>query len=237
MLQIAICDDEKFYRDKLKQLLDAYLKIHQLDYTISLFLSGKDFLKQKENMVKYDIIFMDINMDEIDGIETAKQIRAFQSETNIVLVTAFINYVLEGYKVNAIRYLMKDTLQTALPECMDAILKKLQPKQILFPFLEGEKKLYIDNILYVESRKHKSHFICLEEKTVCYQIYSKLDEIEKQLSDYGFLRIHKSYLVNGRHIQKISNYLVYLDVGDQLPVPRLKYQAVKEAYVAYKGAL
>lgn len=237
MLQIAICDDEKFYRDKLKQLLDAYLKIHQLDYTISLFLSGKDFLKQKENMVKYDIIFMDINMDEIDGIETAKQIRAFQSETNIVLVTAFINYVLEGYKVNAIRYLMKDTLQTALPECMDAILKKLQPKQILFPFLEGEKKLYIDNILYVESKKHKSHFIYLEENTVCYQIYRKLDEIEKQLSDYGFLRIHKSYLVNGRHIQKISNYLVYLDVGEQLPVPRLKYQAVKEAYVAYKGAL
>lgn len=237
MLQIAICDDEKFYRDKLKQLLDAYLKIHQLDYTISLFLSGKDFLKQKENMVKYDIIFMDINMDEIDGIETAKQIRAFQSETNIVLVTAFINYVLEGYKVNAIRYLMKDTLQTALPECMDAILKKLQPKQILFPFLEGEKKLYIDNILYVESKKHKSHFIYLEEKTVCYQIYRKLDEIEKQLSDYGFLRIHKSYLVNGRHIQKISNYLVYLDVGEQLPVPRLKYQAVKEAYVAYKGTL
>lgn len=94
MLQIAICDDDKFYQDKLKRLLEKYLADHQLSYAATFFSSGEDFLKQKENAVKYDIIFLDINMKEIDGIETARQIRTFQSETNIVLVTAFINYVL-----------------------------------------------------------------------------------------------------------------------------------------------
>lgn len=70
---------------------------------------------------------MDINMEEMDGIDTAKRIRQFHSDTCIVFVTAFISYALEGYKVNAVRYLMKDTLEAALPECMDAILKNAGP--------------------------------------------------------------------------------------------------------------
>lgn len=144
---------------------------------------------------------------------------------------------LEGYKVNAIRYIIKDTIETALPECMDAILKKRQSGQISFPFIEGERKLYMDNILYVESRKHKLFFFCMEGEMACYRIYRKLDEVEKELKEHGFLRIHKSYLVNMKHIKKISNYLAYLDIGEQLPIPRLKYQTVKEAFVAYKGVL
>lgn len=70
-----------------------------------------------------------------------------------------------------------------------------------------------------------------------YHIYEKLDVIEERLSGYGFLRIHKSYLVNMKHICRISNYAVYLDNGEELPVPRLKYQAVKEEFVAFKGAV
>lgn len=237
MLQIAICDDEQFYRKKIQRLLEDYLKEHDLSYEISQFLSGKEFLEKSENKVKYDIVFMDINMDEVDGIQTAMQMRAFHSETYIVLITAFINYVLEGYKVNAIRYIMKDTLDTAMPECMDAILQKMQVAQITFPFMEGEKRLYTDNILYVESQRHKLIFYYMEERPVNYHIYDKLDVIEQKLHGCGFLRIHKSYLVNMRHIRKISNYIAYLDSGEELPVPRLKYQAVKEEFVAYKGAM
>lgn len=123
MLKIAICDDEKFYRDKIQEFLKKYLKIHNLDYEIDLYSSGTLFLEQKENMVRYDVVFMDINMD---GIQTVMQIRKFHSDTYIVFVTAFISYALEGYKVNAIRYIMKDTLEIAIPECMDAVLNKMQ---------------------------------------------------------------------------------------------------------------
>ncbi|MDE5930903.1 MAG: LytTR family transcriptional regulator DNA-binding domain-containing protein, partial [Lachnospiraceae bacterium] len=141
------------------------------------------------------------------------------------------------YKVNAVRYILKDTLDGAVAECMDAILQKKKAVQVAFSFMEGEKKLYTDNILYVESRKHKSIFYYMEDEIVNYQIYDKLDKIEEKLSDFGFLRIHKSYLVNMRHIRKISNYTATLDTEEELPVPRLRYQAAKEAFVAYKGAL
>lgn len=237
MLQIAICDDEVYYRKTIQKLLEAYLKKHHLEYAIHTFVSGKVFLEQTENAVNYDIVFMDINMEEIDGIQTAMQMRSFHSDTHIVLVTAFINYVLEGYKVNAVRYIMKDSLNTAIDECMDAILQKMKISHVSFSFVEGQRKLYTDNILYVESRKHKSIFYYMESGIVTYQIYDKLDTIEQRLSGYDFLRIHKSYLVNMRHIKKINNYIVTLDNGEELTVPRSRFQFVKEAFVAYKGAL
>lgn len=236
-MRIAVCDDEKFYREKITALLQKYLSGHQLDSVIDIFCSGEEFLSQSSNAVKYDIVFMDINMEQTDGIETAMRIRAFQSNTYIVFVTAFIKYALDGYKVNAVRYIMKDTLDAAISECMDAILQKMQLRQISFSFIEGEKKLYTDNLLYVESKKHKSVFYYQEEQLTKYQIYEKLDDIEKVLNGAGFLRIHKSYLVNMRHIRKISNYIAELSTGEELPIPRIRYQAAKQKFVEYKGLL
>ena len=233
----AVCDDENFYREKVQKLLENYLSGYKINYTIQLFSSGEEFLQENENKVKFDIVFMDINMSRMDGIRTALQMRSVHSHTYIVLITAFIQYALEGYKVDAVRYIMKDTLDSALDECMDTILKKMQLSRINFSFLEGEKWLYTDNIFYVESQRHKAVFFYLDEKMENYHIYEKLDVIEERLSGYGFLRIHKSYLVNMKHICRISNYAVYLDNGEELSVPRLKYQAVKEEFVAFKGAV
>ena len=144
MLRIAICDDEKYDRDRIQALLLEYLETHNLNASIDLFSSGKEFLSERDNLVKYDIVFLDINMEEIDGIQTAQEMRSFQSDTCIVLVTAFINYVLEGYKVGAVRYIMKDALDVQIKECMDAIIQKMQFREITFPFLEGDRTLYTD---------------------------------------------------------------------------------------------
>ena len=236
MLRIAICDDEEFYREKLQALVQNYLLNHDLAGNFSLFSSGEEFLGQCENQVKYDIVFMDITMDALSGIQTALRMRSFHSDTFLVLVTAFFDYVLEGYKVNALRYLLKDTLDASLPECMDAILRKMQTAQVTFPFTDGERKLYTDNLLYIESQKHKSLFHYMGTAREILRLYRKLDSIEEALSGYGFLRIHKSYLVNMKHILRISGYTAFLDTGEGLPIPRLKFQSVKEAFTAYKGA-
>ncbi len=237
MLQIAVCDDETYYRNRIYSLLSEYLEARSLNASIDIFSSGKEFLSERDNLVKYDIVFLDINMEEVDGIQTAQKICDYQSGTCIVLVTAFLNYALEGYKVGAVRYIMKDALEIQMPECMEAVLKKMQIQKITFSFLEGEKTLYTDNILYVESRRHKCLFYYMEKETVTYQMYGKLDQLEEALSAYRFLRIHKSFLVNMKHIRRISNYLAVLDCGEELPVPRLRFQKVREAFVAYKGEM
>ena len=191
MFKIAICDDERYYRDKIYQLVTLYLRKHQLEASIDTFLSGKIFLELTDNLVKYDIVFMDISMEEINGIETAKQMRAYQSNTYLVFVTSFMDYVLDGYKVEALRYVMKDSLEVGVVEAMNTVLKKMELCQVTFSFIEGEKTLYTDNILYIESKKHKSVFTYLETERMNYQIYEKLDHIEQRLNGYGFLRIHK----------------------------------------------
>jgi len=81
MLQIAICDDEQFYREKLLSLVRQYLEQRNLAYTAQLYASGEQFLAQYENNVKYDIVFMDISMKELDGISTAAQMCAFHNTT------------------------------------------------------------------------------------------------------------------------------------------------------------
>lgn len=236
MLRIAICDDEQFYRTKIKNLLRKYLEKQEMQYELHCFLSGEEFLDECDNHAGFDIVFLDINMEKMDGIRTAERIRAYYSDTCIVFVTAYIDYALEGYKVSAVRYLMKDTLDIALEECMTAIFKKMQVARVSFSFLEGEKCLYTDNILFVESRGHKSIFHYMGSGREVYQIYDKLDAIERKLDGCGFIRLHKSYLVNMKHICRISNYGAYLDTGERLPVPRLRFSTVKEAFVAYKGA-
>ncbi len=240
MLQIAVCDDEQFYREKIKCLLEQYLHEHHPEYMVQTFSSGSEFLSVQENNVKYDVVFLDISMEQINGIQTAKQIRTFHSDTFIVFVTAFIDYALECYKVNAIRYILKDQLETAVSECMNAILQKMQKKQVVFAFSDGERALYTDNILYIESSRHKCIFSYMnhsagETGIVSYPIYEKLDAVEQTLSAYSFLRIHKSYLVNMKHIRRISNYTVFLDTGEELPVPKLRYQAVRAKFVTFKG--
>jgi len=240
MLQIAVCDDEPFYREKILSLVKQYLDKRKLEYTTQLYSSGEQFLARCENRVKYDIVFMDISMKELDGIQTASQLRSFHNTTYLVFVTAFIDYALEGYKVNAVRYIMKDTLDTAIPECMDAILQKMQLSKVTFTFMDGKRTLYTDNILYIESQKHKAFFHYMQNTMqagiTIYQLYERLDTIEKVLSDHGFLRIHKSYLVNMKHIRKLCNYSILLVTGEELPIPRLRFQTVKEQFVTYKGS-
>ena len=237
MLKIAICDDEKYYRDRIENLLKAYLQEHNLNAELVLFQSGESFISQQENLVKYDIVFLDINMNEMDGIETAMRIRRFYSSTYIIFVTAFIDYALEGYKVNAVRYIMKNTLEISVRESMDAVLEKMIHLQVGFDFLQGRQNIYIDNLLYVESKKHKAVFYYMDVSITHYEIYDKLDHIEEELSEYGFFRIHKSYLVNLKHIRKVNNYEAVLDTGESLPIPRRRFQAAKEAFAAYKGAM
>lgn len=113
---------------------------------IDTFSSGKEFVELGIEMVKYKIVFLDINMDELDGIMTAKKIRENSKDMFIVFVTAFVNYTIEGYKVDAVRYILKDNknLVASVYECMDAIHEKMDYKITWaeFDFCEGTGKFH-----------------------------------------------------------------------------------------------
>ena len=135
--------------------------------------------------------------------------------------------------MKATRFLLKDDLDNTLDECMEGVLKEIRREKqtVRFPFVEGETTLKVDDIIYIETNKHKNLFYT---KDSTYSIYKKLGEIEEELADLDFVRIHQSFLVNMRYVDKISSYVMRLTTGEELSVPKSRYQYVKQTFSQYK---
>ena len=241
MFRIAICDDERQFRKRIHDILIEYMNENDILYEIDEFESGKDFISLGINLAKYDIVFLDVNMDELDGMETAQKIRKVSNDVFIVFVTAFITCAPQGYSVGAIRYILKNNVnfQELIFECMDAIslnMNYVAPKK-KFNFNEGTKIVALERLLYIESRLHKLEFYIMEDKLKKYSIYGKLDGLEKELQGNDFIRIHQSYLVNMKHIEKVSRYEALLNNGIKLEIPKARYKFVEETFVSYKGEI
>ena len=155
---------------------------------------------------------------------------------HVILVTACMNYALDGYKVKASRFLLKEDLEQTLGECMDDILKEIgqESQTITLDFVEGKIQLRADEIIYIETNKHKNVFYTQNRVL---NIYKKMDELEEALRGMGFLRIHQSFLINMRYIVKISSYLMTLTTGKEISVPKSRYPEVKRQYTLFKTAL
>ena len=225
MLSIAICDDEEFFRITEKQLILKYMAGKNCECMIDMYESGKELLALKSAISQYHIIFLDVNMEEIDGIETAKEIRKITKDVFIVFVTAFITYALEGYKVDAVRYLIKDheSLEKAMTECMD--------------FQEGKTTISLENILYIESNLHRLIFYMVGEDAVHYTIYTKLDDVAESLQNKGFCRIHKSYLVNLKYVESVERYRAVLSNGKSLAISKARFLDTRNEFACYRGEI
>ena len=241
MFRIAICDDERQFRKRIHDILIEYMNENDILYEIDEFESGKDFISLGINLAKYDIVFLDVNMDELDGMETAQKIRKVSNDVFIVFVTAFITCAPQGYSVGAIRYILKNNVNfpELIFECMDAISLNMNyvAQKKKFNFNEGTKIVALERLLYIESRLNKLEFYIMEDKLKKYSIYGKLDELEKELQGNDFIRIHQSYLVNMKHIEKVSRYEALLNNGIKLEIPKARYKFVEETFVSYKGEL
>lgn len=110
--------------------------------------------------------------------------------------------------------------------------EKRRQDRMEFSFVEGKISLLFRDIIYVENERHRQIFhTCSGD----YSIYWKLNEIERELKPYGFLRIHQSFLVNMHYVKKINSYLLTMNNGEQLSVPKARYAKVKEQFLNFKG--
>ena len=238
MIKIAVCDDETIFIDIIVSELKSILINKGIsEYAIHTFSNGIELCKLENKISDYQIIFLDINMEQLNGLQTAYYIRKYDKNIFIVFITAFVDYAMEGYKLDAVRFIFKDMLKEMLPECMDAILKRMHLKsgKIIKDFLEGRKEIFVDRILYIESRKHKLYYNIGKPNQEQFSLYGKMDDLEDELKEYNFLRIHKSYLVNMNFLESIMPYKAMMYNGEELPIPREKYKIIKEHFFVEKG--
>ena len=244
-MNIIICDDRIDDRKNLSDLLSDYGEKKNYEFTITEYDSGEQLCEEQSALEACQLLFLDINMQGMDGLKTAMRIKEKYPKLPVVLVTAYMNYALDGYKVKASRFLLKDNLADTIEECMDDLIAEINKnRRILeFRFVEGTIKLYADDIIYIETELHKNVFYTETElhKNVFYtekgtfQIYKKLDELENELKNMGFVRAHLSFLVNMKYITQISSYVMTLTTGKKIPVPKARYAQVKREYMLYKG--
>lgn len=242
MFQIAICDDEDYFRQNLQELVSAYMMDQGYTFQIDTFSSGEEFMSLGMEMMNYTIVFLDINMDEVNGVTVAKEIRKISRETYIVFVTAYVDYALEGYKVDVIRYLLKDnsSIPNAVRECMDAIVEKLDYVVVKkeFAFHEGGRKaVSLERLLYIESKLHKLEFHVMEDSMKIYTMYATLNDIEKELDNKDFIRVHQSFLVNLKYVINVLRYKAILSNGEELVIPKARYKEVRDSFIAYQGEI
>lgn len=240
MLKIAICDDEEKFLKFEEKLISDYMESRGIEYQIMAFTSGIDLLKTMDGISEFDIIFLDIVMTELDGIDTARKIRKLTRDVYLVFVTVYISYALQGYEVRATRFILKDNkfFRLAVQECIDTIIQEMNhvEQRQSFKFREGNVKLALDNIMYIESATHKLYFhVVLDSALITFTMYGKLDTMESMFKDNHFCRIHKSYLVNLKYVKRVGRYQLELRNGRCLGISQSRYKEVKENYINYLG--
>ena len=232
MLTIAICDDEKKICDYIENRTTEFLAKNDLEAEVSVFYDGSELLKKCENNTQhFDIIFLDIKMKTVNGVDCAKQLRDFGVEALIVFVTSSAEYVFSGYEVKAFRYILKTDLVNAFDRIFGECLNELSKSDDSFYTVKtasAVKNIPLNDIFYFESNKR---VLIVHTKNDEYSFYGKLDQVEKDLDGKDFIRTHQSYFVNARKIKSVSKDSAELQNGEILPVSKSKASAVKNAYL------
>ncbi len=239
MIKIAICDDEKNIRSYLASLIRG----RKTECEITEYASADEYLS---GGMGHDLLFLDIELkgsasgmdgNAINGMGMARQIRGMEQmkQPVIIFVTGYEKYVYDAFDVDAFQYLVKPVNEQKFAEVFSRALDKIlsetkQKKKTLFIRYAGaDKAILLDNIYYMESRKHKA---VLYTKDGVVEYYAKIGELEEELQGH-FCRIHKGYLVNLSCVDEYSRTEITLTNGDKLPLSKYKYEDFVKAYLRF----
>lgn len=229
MLKLAICDDEVHQRIELIDMLKKELQNKNIQYYIYEYENGEELLQSRTEI---NVYFLDIKMNKLSGIETAKQIRKINKEAIIVFITALKEYVFEAFDVRAFHYLLKPVAEKKLREVLNSALLQLDgiDKFILAKTISQCTKIFIKDIVYIEAQLRK---IKIHTTYDIIEYYHKLSDIEDQLKDFNFFRCHKSYIVNLKFVKSYDNVFITLKNGEKVYVSKSKFSSFSKEFMYY----
>ena len=231
-INIAICDDEHQQTEYIKMLVSKWAEENNIKINISIFDSAENFKSAWNDSKNFDILLLDIEMGGQNGIELARDLRKIDESLIIVFITAFTDYISNGYEVSALHYLVKPIKENKLFETLDKAYKNLmQAKKFLI--VNSERKdcrILFDNILYIEAFKHYVTIVTVNGSE--YEVRRNISDIENDL-DNSFFKCQRSYIVMIKHIQHISKTEVLLDNGKTISLSRNIYKDLYKAFIKY----
>jgi len=232
MLRIAVCDDEERCRADTKRMLESWSTAASSQLHIDCFNNG-DTLIRESDAARYDIIFLDIVMPLLNGMETAKELRDRDKTVKIIFLTSSPEFALESYSVKATDYCIKPVAYDRLKEVMDncATFNLQEPENMTLKTVGGYQKIYLHDIEYIEAQNKRVIFFLKPDKVV--EVIQPLYTFETQLSDSkGFFKCYRSYLVYIPNVDYFSNTEIKTKSGRHIPIARGYGKAFQDAYFA-----
>lgn len=233
MIKIAVVDDEEMFILSFQKDLDRLFKQNNVDFLITSFTNGNEFMASYEE-AKYDLVFLDIDIPYINGIEIASAIRSKKINTELIFVSGHDNFVFESICYAPFRFIRKAELLLDTEEAVFSFCKKAKNNERTISLELEENNIFFDDIskiIYIFSQRHD--IFILNDKKETLRLSSRLytmDGLEELISSRGFIRIHKSYLVNYLYIYKIQREKILLKDSTDIPLSRGRTAKVKEKY-------
>lgn len=230
-MNIAVVDDCKRFVDEFCTIIKNYCEKNNIKYKIDAFYDGYSIL---ENYGKYDLIFLDIEMPLIDGIEIAEKTNELKRKDNsetpyIVFVTNMDNLVFTALKQFPYTFIRKRHFDEDIEKCIVDINKKLNVRVAKYPVKIGRSKMFLnpEKILYIEKDKNYVLFNTADRQ---YRERGTIEDKLKDLAYYGFIRTHVGYLVNLKYVSEVSASEIILNNKSKIPISKSYRQSVKEKY-------
>ena len=229
-MRIAICDDERTYIKKIENDINS-LKTHENEFEFSEFESGEAFISGFSKD-KYDLIILDIEMNDLNGLQTAEFLRQIDKNVILIFMTSYDKFVYQGYEVNAFRYILKNQPEPIyLKQLSDTIQEYYRNKKyIKVVDNDIEKELLTVDILYIEVYSHQ---IVIHTFNKEYYQKGKLSDYEKMLEECLFVRSDKSVLINVTNIDYIKKNQVFMKNGKILYVSRNHLEKITKAFLKF----
>ncbi len=228
MIRVAIIEDEEEHAKTLQNFLKQFEAEANKELDIVWHQSSLSFME--EYKCQYDVLFCDIKMPGIDGMKLTKQIREIDPNVVIVFTTSLAQYAIEGYTVNAVDYILKPFSYGEFKLKMTRIFTKFlkcDSKYVLCQKDRAKYKINVEDIYYIETNIHQVIIHC--ERDV-YNRYCSMNEIEKDLSGLGFIKINSCYLVNTKIIESVHKDECRLKNGKSLKISRSHVKEINEMF-------
>lgn len=229
--KIAICDDNDTDSRYISSLVSLWAEQRNIHIHSDVFPSAEAFLFHYAEQKDYDMLLLDIEMGEMDGVTMAKSVRRENETVQIIFITGYSEYISEGYEVSALHYLMKPVHKEKLFEVLNRAAEKLRKNErILYLEISGEMvRIPFYEIRYLEVCQN---YVTLHAKEN-YTVKKTLREFETELDD-RFFRAGRSYLINLSYIQKVTKTEVHLTESSVIPLSRGLYEPLNRAIISYE---
>ncbi len=234
MIQIAICDDEKYMSDHIRMMASNFFRKKKRKISFQIFSSGEELLGYDG---KIDILFLDIQMKGIDGMETARKLRADRFQGILIFITVLKEMVFQSFEVQAYDYLVKPVGERQFEKTMErclAAVRNAGEDSLLVQKGHESRIIRKDEIVFCESIDRKIYLNLVSDEVIDY--YERIENLEMKLDDC-FFRCHRSYLINLKHLKGYRKGIAYMDNGGEIPVSRLRSREFSSAVLQYMKSL